>query len=113
MPGQGPEIEPADCAENERPSTPDSKASFCTARQLEEGMVGKILRFKSGKIKLVLGETRFDLSLGMDPGYVQQLVSVSTNSNERSGNIMNLGEISAKLNASPDWEHILTSTGPP
>ncbi len=58
-------------------------------------------------MKLVLGETLFDLSLGMNPGFVQQLISVNTNSQERSGNMMNLGEISAKLNASPDWEHIL------
>lgn len=100
-------MELADCAENELSSTPDPHDSFCTIRQLDEGLVGKILRYKSGKMKLVLGETHFDLSLGMDPGFVQQLVSVNTNSTERSGNMMNLGEISAKINASPDWEYIL------
>lgn len=111
LPGQGPEIEPAESAEMERPTTPNPQASFCTARQLEEGLVGKILRYKSGKTKLLLGDMRFDISLGMDPGFVQQLIAVKTNTTERSGNLMDLGEISAKLNAAPDWEHILQNTG--
>ncbi|XP_055542059.1 DNA-directed RNA polymerase III subunit RPC4 [Wyeomyia smithii] len=78
----------------------------CTVRELEEGYVGKVLRYRSGKVKLLLGNTLFDLTLGMDSGFLQELVSINTNTAERSGNIIDLATIKAKLNASPDWEHL-------
>ncbi|XP_053694717.1 DNA-directed RNA polymerase III subunit RPC4 [Sabethes cyaneus] len=78
----------------------------CTVRELEEGYVGKVLRYRSGKVKLLLGNTMFDLTLGMDSGFLQELVSINTNTSERSGNIIDLATIKAKLNASPDWEHL-------
>lgn len=78
----------------------------CTVRELEEGYIGKVMRYRSGKVKLVLGNTVFDLSMGMDSGFLQELVSITTNSEERSGNIINLATIKSKLNASPDWEYL-------
>jgi len=75
LPGQGPDLEPADSAEDERPSTPDPSESYCTVNQLDEGLVGKIIRYKSGKTKLVLGENRFDVCLGIDPGLLQVIIS--------------------------------------
>ncbi|XP_058452869.1 DNA-directed RNA polymerase III subunit RPC4 [Malaya genurostris] len=78
----------------------------CTVRELEEGYVGKLIRYRSGKVKLILGNMVFDLTLGMDSGFLQELVSVNTNTSERSGNIINLAAIKAKLNASPDWEYL-------
>lgn len=78
----------------------------CTVRELEEGYIGKVLRYRSGKVKLLLGETMFDLTMGMDSGFLQELVSINTNASERSGNIIDLATIKAKLNASPDWEYL-------
>ncbi|EDS29970.1 DNA-directed RNA polymerase III subunit D [Culex quinquefasciatus] len=78
----------------------------CTVRELEEGYIGKVLRYRSGKVKLLLGETMFDLTMGMDSGFLQELVSINTNAEERSGNIIDLATIKAKLNASPDWEYL-------
>jgi len=75
-------------------------------RQLEEGQIGKILRFKSGRVKLQLGDTRFDLDMGLDPGFLQELMSVTANREQRSGNMINLGPIQAKLKATPDWVHL-------
>lgn len=40
-------------------------------RQLEEGLIGKIVRYKSGRTKLVTGDARFDVVLGMEPGLLQ------------------------------------------
>lgn len=40
-------------------------------KHLNEGLVGKIVRYKSGKTKLVLGQTRFDMELGIEPGLLQ------------------------------------------
>lgn len=37
----------------------------------------------------------------------QEAMSVTTNRTERSGNLINLGQIKAKLNAIPDWQYML------
>ncbi|KAH8368717.1 hypothetical protein KR084_008521 [Drosophila pseudotakahashii] len=92
------------------PSSPASKSSSgakgSVLRQLEEGQIGKILRYKSGRVKLQLGDTRFDLDMGLDPGFLQELMSVTANREQRSGNMINLGPIQAKLKATPDWVHL-------
>jgi len=92
------------------PSSPAAKSSTgakgSVLRQLEEGQIGKILRFKSGRVKLQLGDTRFDLDMGLDPGFLQELMSVTANREQRSGNMINLGPIQAKLKATPDWVHL-------
>lgn len=93
--------EPADGEEE-----PKAEPPRCTVRELEEGYIGKVLRYRSGKVQLLLGNMVFDLTMGMDSGFLQELVSVSTNSEERSGNIVNLAAIKSKLNASPNWERL-------
>lgn len=35
-------------------------------------------------------------------------MSVTANRTERSGNLINLGQISAKLSATPDWEYLFS-----
>lgn len=64
------------------------------------------MRYKSGRTQLVLGQSRFDLSLGMDAGFLQEVISINTNTEQRNGNMINLGQIKAKINALPDWEHL-------
>lgn len=76
---------------------------------LSDGLIGKFIRYKSGKTKLVLGNTRFDADLGLEPGFLQEVVSVRTNTTERNGDIINLGKINAKVNVSPDWEEMFQS----
>lgn len=76
-------------------------------KDMEEGKIGRLLRYKSGKVKLVLGNTYFDLNMGMETGFLQDLMSINTNREERSGNMINLGPIQAKLTATPDWEHLM------
>lgn len=40
-------------------------------KKMDEGQVGRLIRYKSGKTKLVLGETYFDLDMGMETGFLQ------------------------------------------
>ncbi|XP_052865816.1 DNA-directed RNA polymerase III subunit RPC4 [Anopheles cruzii] len=91
-------------------TTTETEPRHCTVRDLEEGCIGKIIRYRSGKTKLMLGEIMFDISVGMDTGFLQELVSINTNQSERSGNIINLSTIKAKLNASPDWEYLFKNS---
>lgn len=80
--------------------------NFCLMRGIQDGLIGKFIRYKSGKTKLVLGNTRFDVDLGLEPGFLQEVVSVRTNAHERNGDMINLGKINAKVNVSPDWEEM-------
>lgn len=71
---------------------------------LEEGRVGKIVIYKSGKVKLVIGNTDYDLNIGMQPRFQQDVLSVSTNTDERNGSAVNIGSIQNKLIIVPQWE---------
>lgn len=66
-----------------------------------------MVRYRSGKTKLILNETIFDIDLGIDPNLLQEIVSIATDNDERSGEMVNIGQINAKLCAVPDWESIL------
>ncbi|XP_030565781.1 DNA-directed RNA polymerase III subunit RPC4 [Drosophila novamexicana] len=104
--------QPASSASAEQPNSPTSTtAATGTPKpsllaQLEEGQIGKILRYRSGRVKLLLGDTHFDLDMGLDSGFLQELMSISSNREQRSGNMINLGPIQAKLKATPDWVHL-------
>ncbi|XP_067613565.1 DNA-directed RNA polymerase III subunit RPC4 isoform X2 [Eurosta solidaginis] len=87
--------------------TPKAPPKRLSLKEMEEGKIGKLLRYKSGKVKLVFGDTYFDLNMGMETGFLQDLMSINTNREERSGNMINLGPIQAKLTATPDWEHLM------
>ncbi|KAH8411156.1 hypothetical protein KR222_008817 [Zaprionus bogoriensis] len=83
-----------------------STSKSSVLHQLEEGQIGKILRYRSGRIKLLLGDTRFDLDMGLESGFLQELMSIESNREQRSGDMINLGPIQAKLKATPDWVHL-------
>lgn len=40
----------------------------------------------------------------------QEVISANTNAKERSGNLINLGQINAKLSAIPDWEFMFNGS---
>lgn len=96
--------EPSSSKEKDDDQIPINNTS--SLHNLEEGQIGKIVRYRSGKLKLILGETCFDLGLAMESGFLQELMSINTNREERSGNMINLGPLHAKLTATPDWEFL-------
>ncbi|XP_034480741.1 DNA-directed RNA polymerase III subunit RPC4 [Drosophila innubila] len=104
--------QPAPSTSTDRSNSPIPSTTAVNApkhsvlHQLEEGQIGKILRYKSGRVKLLLGDTRFDLDMGLESGFLQELMSVSSNREQRSGDMINLGTIQAKLKATPDWVHL-------
>ncbi|XP_037815974.1 uncharacterized protein LOC119606510 isoform X1 [Lucilia sericata] len=102
---------PSTSADASKPANPSERkkkpVKANVLKKMEEGQVGRLIRYKSGKAKLVLGETYFDLDMGMETGFLQDLMSISCNRDERSGNMINLGPIQAKITATPDWEQLL------
>lgn len=107
-----PTEQPAPSTSTDRPNSPVPTTTAANTpkhsvlQQLEEGQIGKILRYKSGRVKLLLGDTRFDLDMGLESGFLQELMSISSNREQRSGDMINLGTIQAKLKATPDWVHL-------
>jgi len=60
------------------PSTTAANApKHSVLHQLEEGQIGKILRYKSGRVKLLLGDTRFDLDMGLESGFLQVCLNLN------------------------------------
>lgn len=114
LPGHGPDVEPAESAEAECHAADEAKlnplASFCTAQQLDDGLVGRVVRRRSGKIQMLLGDVVYNLSVGIDPGWLQEVMSVqTTDADRRHGSLTNLGQIGAKLNVTPDWERLFAA----
>ncbi|KAK2902299.1 hypothetical protein Q8A73_012045 [Channa argus] len=79
----------------------------CNLKDLREGLIGKMLVRKSGRIQLILGQVIFDVSLGTSCSFLQELVSIGTEG--RTGDLTVLGKVEHKIVCSPDFEALLQS----
>lgn len=86
--------------------------NLCSLEHLDEGLVGKLVRYKSGKTKLVLGDMVYDVDLGLTSDFQQHAVTINANTSERSANVYSLGQINAKFNVTPDWIHLFHKMTP-
>ncbi|KAG5280491.1 hypothetical protein AALO_G00060620 [Alosa alosa] len=77
----------------------------CNLRDLQEGLVGRVLVRKSGRVQFVLGNVTLDVDLGTTSSFLQELVSVGIEG--RSGTMSVLGHIKHKLVCSPDFQTLL------
>ncbi|XP_003445628.3 DNA-directed RNA polymerase III subunit RPC4 [Oreochromis niloticus] len=80
----------------------------CNLKDLREGVVGKMLVRKSGRVQLILGQVTLDVSLGTSCSFLQELVSVNTEG--KTGNLTVLGNVKHKMVCSPDFEALLESS---
>ncbi|XP_010874690.2 DNA-directed RNA polymerase III subunit RPC4 [Esox lucius] len=78
----------------------------CHLRDLQEGLVGRLLVRKSGRVQLILGHVSLDVALGTPCAFLQELVSVGTGEGQ-TGDLSVLGHIKHKLVCSPDFEALL------
>ncbi|XP_049403788.1 uncharacterized protein LOC125867361 isoform X2 [Solanum stenotomum] len=86
-------------------SSKPSKAKACSLNELPAGFMGKMLVYKSGAVKLKLGETLFNLSPGMDCSFAQDVVAVNTEEKYCS----NIGELTKRIIITPDVDSLLDS----
>ncbi|KAB5567880.1 hypothetical protein PHYPO_G00237890 [Pangasianodon hypophthalmus] len=91
-------------AEGQQEEEPEEENS-CHLKELQEGLVGRLLVRKSGRVQLVLGNITLDVALGTSCSFLQELVSVSTEG--RRGDMTVLGHVKHKLVCSPDFEALL------
>ncbi|XP_055807590.1 uncharacterized protein LOC129876233 isoform X2 [Solanum dulcamara] len=86
-------------------SSKPSKARACNLNELPMGHMGKMLVYKSGAVKLKLGETLFNVSPGMDCSFAQDVVAVNTEEKYCS----NIGELTKRIIITPDVDSLLDS----
>ncbi|XP_076846334.1 DNA-directed RNA polymerase III subunit RPC4 [Brachyhypopomus gauderio] len=79
--------------------------SCCSLSDLQEGLVGRMLLRRSGRVQLVLGRVTLDVALGTPCAFLQELVSVGVEGSR--GDLTVLGHIKHKLVCSPDFEALL------
>lgn len=70
---------------------------------VDEGLIGKIIRHRSGRTKFMLGDAVYNIERGVSSEFQQNVVVIDSRVDERSTNIYNLGPIKAKFVLSPDW----------
>ncbi|XP_022612639.1 DNA-directed RNA polymerase III subunit RPC4 [Seriola dumerili] len=83
----------------------ETEENSCNLKDLREGLVGKMLVRKSGRVQLILGQVTLDVSLGTSCSFLQELVSIGTEG--RTGDLTVLGNVKHKMVCSPDFEALL------
>ncbi|KAF8667263.1 hypothetical protein HU200_052932 [Digitaria exilis] len=74
-------------------------------RELPGGYMGKILVYKSGKVKMKIGDTLFDVSSGSNCKFVQEVAAMNT----REKHCCTVGEISKRAVITPNIDSLLGS----
>lgn len=71
-------------------------------------MIGKIVIYKSGKTKFVLGDSvSYNIEKGIDGEFQQNLVTLQADVEKETASIVDLGTISSKYIITPDWKDVL------
>ncbi|OIW19361.1 hypothetical protein TanjilG_03495 [Lupinus angustifolius] len=93
-----------DANENSKPSKGSKNATKpCKLNELPSGIMGKMLVYKSGKIKMKLGDTLYDVSPGMNCMFSQEAVAVNT----AQKHCCTIGEIGKHVTVTPDIDAVL------
>lgn len=96
------------------PELPDSSRSplvarsskkMCALDELTAGFMGKMLVYRSGAVKLKLGDILYDISPGMDCVFAQDVVAINTTEKH----CCVVGELNKHATVTPDVESILNS----
>ncbi|XP_045211717.2 DNA-directed RNA polymerase III subunit RPC4-like [Mercenaria mercenaria] len=93
---------------NEQENELSKKMSGCNLDNFSEGVIGKLVVRKSGRVQLMLGNTYLDVNMGTPCGFLQDVASVKVNGEQ--GDISVLGHIDHRLVCTPDFEMLLDST---
>ncbi|WVZ75247.1 hypothetical protein U9M48_023321 [Paspalum notatum var. saurae] len=77
----------------------------CGLKELPGGHMGKIRVYKSGKVKMTLGDVPFDVSAGSNCMFAQEAVAMDT----REKLFCGLGELGKRAILTPDIDYLLGS----
>ncbi|KAK8949410.1 hypothetical protein KSP39_PZI005518 [Platanthera zijinensis] len=80
-----------------------SKTAFCKLKDLPAGFMGKLLVYRSGKVKMKLGDVLFDVNPGVDHKCAEEVVAV----NVKERRYCVLGELGKHAVVVPDIDSML------
>lgn len=75
----------------------------CNLSELPSGLMGKMLVYKSGVVKLKLGDHLYNVSGGLDCSFAQDLAAMNT----KEKYCCNVGELNKRAIITPDIESVL------
>lgn len=90
-------------AESPASSAADASERGCKLEDLSGGYMGKLVVYKSGAVKLKLGETLYDVSPGSDCIFAQDVAVVNT----ADKHFCSLGEVGKRGIITPDFDSFL------
>ncbi|PIA42833.1 hypothetical protein AQUCO_02000346v1 [Aquilegia coerulea] len=79
----------------------------CSLEELPPGFMGKMLVYKSGAVKLKLGDTLYDITPGSDCIFAQDVVAVNT----KEKHCCVVGELNKRAIVTPDVDSLLQAVG--
>lgn len=100
----------AAAAESQRNSSASSETDNksnkgCTLRDLPSGFIGKMLIYKSGKVKMKIGDTLFDVSPGQNCAFAQDAAVI----NVKDKHCCILGDLPKRIVVTPNVDSLLES----
>uniref|UniRef100_T1HGK6 Uncharacterized protein n=3 Tax=Rhodnius TaxID=13248 RepID=T1HGK6_RHOPR len=85
----------------------EENSKNCVLRNLPPGRIGKLQILKSGKARLILGDVKLWVEPGTQTAFKQDLISVNLDPNQKTGNMINMGDLTTRMVITPDWESLL------
>ncbi|XP_030463435.2 uncharacterized protein LOC115683144 [Syzygium oleosum] len=93
-------------AESSASSGANTSERGCRLEDLSGGYMGKLVVYKSGAVKLKLGETLYDVSPGSDCIFAQDVAAINT----ADKHFCSLGELGKRAIITPDIDSLLNCT---
>lgn len=78
-------------------------------KDMQDGRLGTLRIHKSGKITMKVGDHDFVIDSGTQVSFLQDLISVDVNAEEKAGKMTVLGPIKYKGVILPDWEKLVNN----
>ncbi|KAL2940852.1 DNA-directed RNA polymerase III subunit RPC4 [Bienertia sinuspersici] len=97
--------EQAPASSSKPASVPNPTEKVAGLNDLQAGVMGKMLVYKSGAVKLKLGDTLYDVSPGSDCTFAQDVVAI----NVEEKHCCVIGELNKRATITPDVNSILES----
>lgn len=104
-------VEPADSKDTQLPpaakkSTLESAMASLSMGDMPQGQVGSLVVYKSGKMKLKIGDVLFDITQGMQSSFLENAMMVDTLSEDKK-KVIELGNLTQKFVCMPDMDALL------
>ena len=87
-------------------STLESAMGSLSLGDMPQGQVGSLVVYKSGKMKLKIGDVLFDITQGMQSSFLENAMMVDTLSEDKK-KVIELGNLTQKFVCMPDMDALL------